>query len=383
MSATTMRILFIASLHHPETLQRERATAQANNQPEPLFPTSYAFHFWEKALRKQGHVLDVFYRNVSGFGSQDISTLKFEQYTNRITVKRIMQAVSHRLPYRLNPDLRQRNANLIAQARRFQPTHLWLIGDNRVIHADTLATLKAELGCKVIFSSGTSPIVFSHPIEREATPLFELVLTNDFYHGIQWRELGAREMVCLPFVAIDPDFHYPREAQPDYACDVGFVGTLLPANLYSERVDALASLGDGDIDLGIWSVHDVPSVLQAYRRGSALGDTMLDVVSSAKISLNVHGNFMLYGGNMRLFETAGVGTFQIVDERPGISDWFTVGEHLVTFRDADDLRDKVTYYLAHPDERERIAEAGRQHALAHHTYDHRLAALLPHLEGLE
>ncbi|MEL6307497.1 MAG: glycosyltransferase [Chloroflexota bacterium] len=381
MSATTMRILFIASLHHPETLQRERASAQANNQPEPLFPTSYAFHFWEKALRKQGHALDVFYRNVSGFGSQDISTLKFEQYTNRITVKRIMQAASHRLPYRLNPDLRQRNANLIAQARRFQPTHLWLIGDNRVIHADTLATLKAELGCKVIFSSGTSPIVFSHPIEREAAPLFDLVLTNDFYHGIQWRELGAREMVCLPFVAIDPDFHYPRETQPDYACDVGFVGTLLPANLYSERVEALAALKD--VDLGIWSVHDVPPILQAQYRGRALGSTMLDVVSAAKISLNVHGNFMLYGGNMRLFETAGVGTFQIVDERPGIADWFTEGEHLVTFQDEKDLRDKVAYYLAHPDERERIAEAGRQHALAHHTYAHRLSALMGHLEGLE
>ena len=44
---------------------------------------------------------------------------------------------------------------------------------------------------------------------------------------------------------------------------------------------------------------------------------MLEVLSSAKISLNVHGNFMRYGGNMRLFEAAAVGTFQIVDNRAG------------------------------------------------------------------
>lgn len=73
---------------------------------------------------------------------------------------------------------------------------------------------------------------------------------------------------------------------------------------------------------------------------------------------------------------AGVGAFQLVDDRPGVREWFRNGEHLVIYRDRDHLRELVRYYLAHDDERRQIADAGRAHALAHHTYDHRMARLI-------
>ena len=133
---------------------------------------------------------------------------------------------------------------------------------------------------------------------------------------------------------------------------------------------ALESLSD--FDLGVWSVHDVPKSLQPFYRGEALGERMLQVLSSVKISINVHGDFMRYGGNMRLFESAALGAFQIVDDLPGVRRWFTPGEHLVTFADVTDLREKARYYLAHDDEREQIAAAGRAHVLAHHRVEQRL-----------
>lgn len=48
-----MRILVVAALHHPEA--------------PPLFPPGSAQHFQEKALRKSGHTLDVFYGNLPMF----------------------------------------------------------------------------------------------------------------------------------------------------------------------------------------------------------------------------------------------------------------------------------------------------------------------------
>ena len=368
-----MKILFVASLHHPEQLQRDRQHAQAQGHPAPVFPTSMNLHFWERVLRQRGHTITIFWRNLSGFGSGDISDLQAETYTERITPRRILTAINQRLPYRLNPDLRRRNMRLMAQARRERPDILWMIGDNRVIAPDTLAQIKREIGCRVIYLSGTSPIVFSHQMERAAARLYDCVLVNDYYHGMQWRELGAKQMLCLPYVAIDPDFHQPRPAQPDYACDVSFVGTLLPEHLYSERVAALAALRD--FDLGIWSVHDVPAVLRSHRRGYALGATMLDVIASSTLTINAHGDFMRYGGNMRLFEAASVGTLQLVDDRPGVREWFSDGENIVIYRDPDDLREKVAHYLAHPDDRARIAHAAREHVRAHHTYEQRLQAL--------
>ena len=89
------------------------------------------------------------------------------------------------------------------------------------------------------------------------------------------------------------------------------------------------------------SIHELPKSLRAHYRGEALGETMLQVLSSVKISINVHGDFMRYGGNMRLFESAALGAFQIVDDRPGLREWFTIGEHLDVFRDVDELQDKV------------------------------------------
>ena len=374
------KILFIASLHHPEQLQKDRAASPDN---PPLFPTSMSQLFWVRAMQKRGYQVDVFWRNLSGFGSREISSLKTQVHSQHITPGKLLGAALRRFPPNMNPDIRRRNQYLLEHARRFQPTILWMIGDNTVIYPETLRTLKEELGCRLIYVSGTSPIVFSHAIERQAARLYDLVLVNDFYHGMQWLELGAQQMQCLPIAAVDPEFHYPRilteEKQHEVACEVSFVGTLIPDNLYSERVQALEALSD--YSLGIWTVHDTPTRLEPFVRGYALGEGMLEVLSGATISLNVHGDFMRYGGNMRLFEAAAVGAFQIVDNRPGIREWFTPDEHLVLFQNAADLQEKVAYYLAHDAEREGIAKAAREHVLQHHTYDQRMAQVEALLNG--
>jgi spore maturation protein CgeB len=180
-------------------------------------------------------------------------------------------------------------------------------------------------------------------------------------------------MECLPISACDPDLHHPYELtdleRQTYTCDIAFVGTLVPNNLYSLRVRALEAICD--FDLGIWSVHDVPDSLRKYVRGRALGKDTLRILSAAKISVNTHGDFVQYGGNIRLFEAAGVGSFQIADDLPGVREWFKVGENIVTYCDLDDLRQKVSYYLAHKNEREQIARSAQAHVYQHHTYDQR------------
>ena len=367
-----MKFLFVASLHHPQALDAAIAATPPGQTP-PLFPPSMAQHFYERALRRRGHELDVFYRNLPAWGGGAHA----ERHSAGLTPGKVASALARRVPPRVNPDYRLRNAHLIERARAFRPDVLWVVGDNTIVYPETLATIKRETGCRVIYASGTSPIVFSHPIEREAARLYDLVLVNDEYHGIQWLELGAPRMVCLPIAACDPDFHHPyalTEAERSaYTCDVGFVGTLVPANLYGERVRALEALRD--FDLGVWSVHDVPESLRSHVRGGALGEDMLRVLSASKLTINTHGDFMRYGGNMRLFEAAAVGVLQIADDRPGNRRWFTPGETIVLYSDLDDLRSKVAYYLVHEDERRAIAEAAQAHVYAHHTYDQRVAEI--------
>ena len=371
-SAMPRRVLFVASLHHPEELLADISRTPAGSPP-PLLPLSMIQHAWERAMRQAGYTPEVFWRNLPGYGARDISGLRSNVHRSRLMPRKIVAGVMRRFPPQLHPDLRRRNQLLLAQAARFQPDIIWLSGDNREIMPRTLARLKDEHNCRIVYVSGVSPIVFSAKNERDAARLYDLVLVNDYYHGMQWRELGAGRVECLPYVGVDPELHYPQpitDVPNEYLCDVGFVGTLVPGNLYGERVAALESLRE--FDLGIWSVHEVPAALQPFYRGAALGERMLQVLSSVKISINVHGDFMRYGGNMRLFESAGLGVFQLVDDRPGVHEWFEDGEHLVTFSDIKDLQEKVRYYLTHDEERERIAAAGRAHVLARHRVDQRL-----------
>jgi spore maturation protein CgeB len=363
-----MRILFVASLHHPDALQKAIATTPPG-EPPPIFPPSMGQYHWDQALRRRGHITSVFYRNIPAWGATT------ERHSQGLSVQKVFGALARRIPHHLNPDYRARNQRLVAQAAQFKPDVLWMVGDNRVITPEAISTIKQQTGCRVIYSTGVSPIVFSLPIERAAARLYDLVLVNDYYHGIQWLELGAQRMECLPISACNPAFHRPYDLTPqqrtDYTCDIAFVGTLLPDHLYSLRVKALEALKD--FDLGIWSVHDVPASLKPHFRGYALGEDMLEVFSAARLTINVHGDFMRYGGNMRLFEAAGVGILQLADDLPGTHQWFTEGETIVTFRDLDDLRAKAAYYLNHEAERERITKAAQAHVYAHHTYDQRMA----------
>jgi spore maturation protein CgeB len=109
---------------------------------------------------------------------------------------------------------------------------------------------------------------------------------------------------------------------------------------------------------------------------------MVRALRSAKIVVNPHGDFMRYGGNMRLFEACGVGALQIADDLPGVHRWFRVGTDLVTYRSLGELRDQAAYYLSHDEERRRIADTGRAHVCDHHTYDHRMTRLVELVQSI-
>lgn len=360
-----MKILLVAPLHYPEELAKARAAA-APGEPPPLFPPNMAQSFWVRALRALGHDVHAFYRNQTTLPA-----------LGDLTRHRIVRGISQRVPH-LNPDYRARNRLLLDQALALRPDVILITGDNEEIYPATLAQIKAETGATIVLACGTSPIVFSHANERATAPLIDLVSAVDYYHGIQWLELGAQHMICLPNTGCDPEFHRPltltQEERDQWTCDVGFVGTLVPDNLYSRRVRGLEALRE--FDLGIWSVHPVPESLHPHLRGRALGEHMLRILRASRIAFNTHGDFVYYGGNIRLFELAAIGAFQIADDLPGVREWFTPGENIVTYTDEADLRDKVAYYLAHPEERTRIADNAQAHVTTQHTYLKRMARLM-------
>lgn len=80
--------------------------------------------------------------------------------------------------------------------------------------------------------------------------------------------------------------------------------------------------------------------------------------------------------NMRVFETLSTKSFLLTNWIPTLGDLFEDGVHLVTYKTLDEAVDKAKYYIAHDEERERIAEAGFQEVRAKHTFRHRAEQIL-------
>lgn len=94
------------------------------------------------------------------------------------------------------------------------------------------------------------------------------------------------------------------------------------------------------------------------------------IYSSCKIGISIsHYDSDRYTSD-RLLRIMGSGCFALSHHYKGIEKDFTVGKHLETFKNQNDLREKIDYYLSHEDERQAIADAGYNLIHSRHTYDH-------------
>ncbi len=77
----------------------------------------------------------------------------------------------------------------------------------------------------------------------------------------------------------------------------------------------------------------------------------------------------------RPFEIAACGGFCISGYADDFETYYQENEEMVFYRSTDDLIEKIRHYLAHPEERERIAKAGYERTLHEHTAEKRFSAL--------
>ncbi len=219
---------------------------------------------------------------------------------------------------------------------------------------------------------------------REMAKYYDFVFTIQKGECIEAiRQAGAAQVHYLP-AACDPQVHAPlslsEEEKRRWGSPISFVGAG-----YYNRQESFARLSR--YPFKIWGSEwplckPFDKLVQEESRRLA-PEEYVKIFNATDINLNLHssseradvdptGDFV----NPRTFELAACGAFQLVDERSLLSEAFTPGEEVVTFRSTADLRDKIDYYLERPEERLRIAQQGRARALRDHTYEKRLQQML-------
>ncbi len=111
------------------------------------------------------------------------------------------------------------------------------------------------------------------------------------------------------------------------------------------------------------------------------GIKMYQTLSSAKICLNQHGTVAgPYAANMRMFETTGVGTVLLTDNKKNIRDLFIPDEEIVVYNDFNEAAEKIQWLLQNPEKAKQIAQAGQRRTLQDHTYLNRARQLTQEIQ---
>jgi hypothetical protein len=191
-----------------------------------------------------------------------------------------------------------------------------------------------------------------------------------------YRAAGVSIVRFLP-AAMEPDRDVPAtHSRPAYHCDASFVGS----GPYPYRwpvLQAVAAACRLQIRGPGWGGLNTSLPIAG---GPVHRTRFAEVVAGAAVSLGASAlpeqEREYPSASDRMWRIMGCGGAFVGSYVPGIEQFAQDGEHCVWFRSIDQCVEQVRALLADPERRQAMAHRGRQHALAHHTYDHRMAMLL-------
>ena len=159
---------------------------------------------------------------------------------------------------------------------------------------------------------------------------------------------------------------------------VSFVGSLTGG--HGSRIRLIDQLC-AHLDIDVWgpSLNGIPdtSPIRHRYRGPAWSLKMYEVLRGSRITVNHHIDMAgPYANNMRLFEATGVGTLLVTDAKVNLASMFEPGQEVVPYASPEECVEVLQHFLKREEERQKIASAGQQHTLRHHTYHERMKELI-------
>ena len=260
-------------------------------------------------------------------------------------------------------------SSLIAHVRRTRPD-LVLILSITDLSPECIAALRNE--SRVVGWYQDHVVNFGRHLFLLA-PYHQLFFKDPYIVSKLRDGIGATNVHFLP-EACEPTVHRPAEPSAEdrlnYECDV-----LVYGNMYVYRVRLLERLLDQGFNIRLFG-NSPPLWLKSPARklwqGRGItGDEKGRAIACAKIVLSSSHFGEVESANARIFETAGIGGFQLADA-PGVATYFEPGREIALFRGPEDLLARIRHYLNAPSERAAIAAAGRERALRDHTFVMRL-----------
>ena len=317
------------------------------------------------ALRRMGHdVLDI---------DQQTFFPQVSMFTSR--------AVRRLIWFRLVEEF---NQFILRQSESFQPD-IVLAFKGAEIFAKTLQSLRRQGALLYNYFPDTSAFAHGKWLPQ-SLPEYDCVFyTKPFWYSDVTKRMTLRAGYFLPH-GYDPLLHRPVRLDArdisDYGCDVSFIGTHSPHK--ETLLKKLIGLRP-NLDLRIWgnSWEQCGSPdLNKYINGFALnGDRYTRGIQAARVNLAIMRGPVAGASSgdlttSRTYTVPASGGFMLHERNPEVLDLYKEGEEIACFESAEELAEKIDFYLPYPQERERIARSGHARCVPAYSYDDRMAELI-------
>lgn len=281
--------------------------------------------------------------------------------------------------------IKELNNDILSLAENFQPDFLFAFKGAYVM-AETLRSLRRRGISLYNFYPDTSAFNQGKTL-TEALPEYDCIFhTKFFWFDDASKRLNLRAGCFLPH-GYNPEVHRPIQLNArdiaDYGCDVSFIAV---HSAYKEQIlDKLLSLRP-ELDLSIWGNGWTDRCRSERVRKRVKGYALTSerfsrAIQAAKIDLAIMNGIVsgASSGDLTTSRTYAIpasGGFMLHQRNHEVLELYRENEEIACFESAEELAEKIDYFLAHPEERKAIARAGHERCVPAYSYDNRMAQVL-------
>lgn len=258
------------------------------------------------------------------------------------------------------------NKMFLQRAMEFKPDLVW-VEMGRSVYASTLRRIKERFGCLLVNSYSDD---FLHKRSRhynKSIPLYDYIFTPREVNFEEYQRFGSKNVGKF-WKGFAPETIYPVELteqeREKFVSDVSFIGHCEP-----NRIERLSTLAVTVENMKIWGPgwnrYRLPRTLKKvvqYR--SVWNQDYRKALCGAKIVVHYLARWNRDTQVSKSFEIPACGAFMLAERTEDHLACFEEDKEAVFFSDADELIEKLHFYLSHDNLRRRIAEAGRQRCLS-------------------
>lgn len=311
------------------------------------------------------------------------------QFIDRFITSSFTSVPKHQIKvFHFYPNMHNWGGRLISMVRSFQPNYVFTIHGG-FLTKEVIQKIK-EIGPIVGIWFVDDP----YDIQSSKKRLYnwDFIFTNEMASVAVYKSQGYRQVYYLP-LGVQTQIYFPETVPHQYYSDLFFVGTPFP-----RRVEMIKSLLAKIPKLRLkivgpqWQKHLSRKVDLINRPLSP--DQIRKFYNGAKINLNIHRDdtehvdginlnpdrIKAISPNNRIFDICACNSFQLVDFRPGLRDYFNMKNDLITYNNTNELILKIKYFLKNHLMRKNIANNGYKKVMGHHRMESRVQEMIQIIE---